>query len=172
MPGLQSFCICTALALGAIYLLQITWFVAWMSLDEKRIASGRNGCLPCIVDKTSIKSTGTTEDFGKRLIKKYTKLLSSTFYKICVAVITLILITFGIWGCINIKQGFDFLRMLPEDSYLRRWTTIKEDLYPDSGWPAEVYTEGFNHSDLASFENLTASFQELKESGLYIKSKH
>merc|ERR1719283_107188 len=29
MPGLQSFCVCTAIGLAAIYLFQVSWFVAW-----------------------------------------------------------------------------------------------------------------------------------------------
>merc|ERR1712096_288256 len=37
MPGLQSFCISSAFAIGVIYLLQASWFVAWLSVDEKRI---------------------------------------------------------------------------------------------------------------------------------------
>jgi hypothetical protein len=48
MPGLQSFCVSTALGLAAIYLLQISWFTAWLSLDEARIQSGRNSIVPCI----------------------------------------------------------------------------------------------------------------------------
>merc|ERR1719270_2752507 len=51
MPGLQSFCVCTAIALGCIYILQVSWFVAWMVLDEKRIQSGRDGVFPCIIHK-------------------------------------------------------------------------------------------------------------------------
>ena len=46
MPGLESFCVCTAIGLGSIYLLQISWFVAWMSLDEKRISAGGDGLQP------------------------------------------------------------------------------------------------------------------------------
>ena len=55
---------------------------------------------------------------------------------------------------------FDFLRMLPEDSYLRQWASAK------------VFTGSFNHTDLAKFENLTTSFQQLEKSGNYIKSKY
>ena len=36
MPGLQSFCVAVAIGLGSIYILQVSWFAAWLSLDEKR----------------------------------------------------------------------------------------------------------------------------------------
>ena len=62
--------------------------------------------------------------------------------------------------------------MLPDDSYLRQWSSAREDLYPESGWTAEVFTGSFNHTDLEKFENLTASFHQLEKSGNYIKSKY
>ena len=47
MPGLQSFCVCTAIGLGSIYLLQVTWFTAWLTLDEGRIELEGDGLIPC-----------------------------------------------------------------------------------------------------------------------------
>ena len=35
LPGLQSFCIYAAVAIFAIYALQITHFVAWLSLGKQ-----------------------------------------------------------------------------------------------------------------------------------------
>ena len=49
MPGLQSFCIYASIGLACIFLLQISWFVAWLVLDERRIRENRNGILPCCI---------------------------------------------------------------------------------------------------------------------------
>merc|ERR1719510_612341 len=49
LPGLQAFCISCAFAIGAIYLLQASWFVACLSLDEKRIKDKRNAFCPSCV---------------------------------------------------------------------------------------------------------------------------
>jgi hypothetical protein len=35
-----------------ILFLKITFFVAWMSLDQQRLENQRNSCLPCIKDGT------------------------------------------------------------------------------------------------------------------------
>ena len=35
LPGLQSFCVCCAFAIGAIFLLQSSWFVAWLTIDQE-----------------------------------------------------------------------------------------------------------------------------------------
>merc|ERR1719483_85716 len=168
MPGLQSFCVCTAVSLGAIYLLQITWFVAWMSLDQDRIQSNRSGLVPCITlqnnnnEPVSCFSLGS----GKSLLQKYVDhLLPSTLFKILVLATVCIFTTLGICGCVLIKQKFDFLLLLPKESYLRQWKDMKNDLYPDKGWVADIYTDSFNFKDLHKFENLTNSLEELRQSG-------
>ena len=51
MPGLQSFCVCTAIALASIYVLQLTWFTAWLVIDERRKEGRRDGLLPCLVHR-------------------------------------------------------------------------------------------------------------------------
>ena len=53
MPGLQSFCVCTAVGLASIYLLQLSWFTAWLVLDERRILASRSGLLPCLRHQAS-----------------------------------------------------------------------------------------------------------------------
>ena len=49
LPALQSFCLYASVGIVAIYWFQCTFFVAWMSLDQRRIEQRRNGCLPCYV---------------------------------------------------------------------------------------------------------------------------
>ena len=48
MPGLSSFCITAAICIGFIFLLQISWTVAWLSLDQARIERNQHGLIPCI----------------------------------------------------------------------------------------------------------------------------
>ena len=61
MPGLESFCVCTAIGLGSIYLLQVSWFVAWMTLDEQRVENARNALLPCISHSRSASTSSSSE---------------------------------------------------------------------------------------------------------------
>ena len=83
MPGLQSFCVCTAIALGCIYVLQVSWFVAWLVVDEKRILSNRNGLLPCIIHhKPRGKSLCSKYDLSSSFKKFYSKLLSFKMYQV------------------------------------------------------------------------------------------
>ena len=43
-PGLQSFSLSCGIGILAIYVLQLTWFTAWLSIDTMRINSNRNAC--------------------------------------------------------------------------------------------------------------------------------
>ena len=171
MPGLESFSVCTAIGLGSIYLLQVSWFVAWMSLDERRIATGRDGLLMCVVHKDYKPSPCCKQNLGDVVVKKYAKLLSSVIFKFLVIVFTLGMLGFGIWGSILIRQKFDPVLLLPSDSYLREWLNVHDELYPDNGWGAEIYTAEFDHSDLYKFEELTNNLEELKNTRTHIRGK-
>ena len=47
LPSLQSFCVFAAVGILAVYFIQATWFVAWFTLDQRRIEARRDGLLPC-----------------------------------------------------------------------------------------------------------------------------
>ena len=169
MPGLQSFCVCTAIALGCIYVLQVSWFVAWMVLDEKRIQSGRDGLVPCIIHKNFQPSECSRKDRGEAFVRSYGKLLSYRSYKLLVIIVTLSFAGFGIWGAVIIRQKFEPELLLPKDSYMRRWKELHDDSYPENGWSAEVYTGPINYTHLPSFEKLSTDLEELRNLKLYVK---
>ena len=168
MPGLGAFCVCTAISLGAIYLLQISWFAAWMSLDEERIAAGRDGLVPCIVHKDFQPSACSRTSYGDIIVKHYAKLLSSSVFKCLLIISTLGFFGFGIWGSLLMRQRFDPVLLLPSDSYIRRWKSLHDQFYYGSGWTiysGEIYSSQFNHSDLHKFEQLSSGLQQFVDDG-------
>jgi len=169
MPGLQSFCVCTAIALGAIYILQVSWFVAWLVLDEKRILSGRDGLFPCIVHKDFEASECSKKDRAESFVKTYLKLLSSRIYQIVIIMLTLSFVGFGTWGSVLIRQKFEPELLLPADSYMRQWKNLHDSSYPNNGWSAEVYTGYVNYTHLSKFEKLSTSMEDIRDLGLYVK---
>ena len=111
LPGLQAFCAACAIGIGSIYLLQASWvrffknffriffywidffcfqFVAWLSLDQKRIQDQRDGLLPCcLVHKTpqenedqTNSSTDSKIPWSKKLLKKAARLIRSKVFKV------------------------------------------------------------------------------------------
>ena len=62
IPGLQSFCVFASIGLACIFLLQISWFVAWLVLDERRIRDNKNGILPCCITHQQADNKRTRND--------------------------------------------------------------------------------------------------------------
>eukprot|EP00090_Calanus_glacialis_P027719 TRINITY_DN4393_c0_g1_i1.p1 TRINITY_DN4393_c0_g1~~TRINITY_DN4393_c0_g1_i1.p1 ORF type:complete len:1001 (-),score=160.99 TRINITY_DN4393_c0_g1_i1:89-3091(-) len=170
MPGLESFCVCTAIGLGSIYLLQVSWFVAWMTLDEQRVESGRDGLLPCIVHQDFQPSACSNFEAGLVVMKYYAKLLSSNAFKVITVLITVTLLGFGAWGWTGIKQKFDPVLLLPSESYLREWIRVQQQYYPEDGWSADVYSGKFSHEDLENIDELVTRLEMLKEDGTILRA--
>ena len=168
MPGLESFCVHCAIGLGAIFLLQCSWFVAWLSLDEKRIESGRDGLVPCLVHKDYQPPACSNRQNSQLCITNYAKLLSSRIYKIIVITFTFGVLGVGIWGSYLMRMKFDPVLLMPAESYLRKWITVHDRDFPNTGWPADIYTGPFDYTQMASMEQLVNGLHELKEKGQYI----
>jgi len=169
MPGLESFCVCTALALAAIYLLQISWFVAFLALDEKRIKSGRDGLIPCLVHKNHTPAGCSSVDLTAKFLTFYSKLLSKWVYKVFIILVSLGFLGVGAWGATLIKQKFDPVLLLPSESYLRKWLHENEVLYPSNGWSTPVYTGPLDHNNMQQMDDMVNQIQSLVDSKMYMR---
>ena len=167
MPGLESFCVSTAIGLAAIFLLQVTWFLAWMTLDEQRVAAGRDGVLPCVLHGQGSQGLVCVPQRrgGWSVASVYNVLLASKVFRACIILITLGIFGVGAWGWSMMKMKFDPVLLLPGDTYLRRWIETNNEFYPENGWRAEVYSETFNYTSLESIERLLVGFEGLQDKG-------
>ena len=171
MPGLESFCVCCAIGLGSIFLLQVSWFVAWLSLDEKRIEAGRDGLVPCIVHKNYQPPACSSSRNGQTIVSSYAKLLSSRIYRFLVILLTLGLLGFGIWGSILMRMKFDPVLLMPSDSYLRKWVETHNVDFPKNGWEANIYTGHIDHTQMQHMEQLVNNLEHLRIQGQSLKGK-
>eukprot|EP00092_Neocalanus_flemingeri_P028206 GFUD01030630.1.p1 GENE.GFUD01030630.1~~GFUD01030630.1.p1 ORF type:complete len:389 (+),score=76.54 GFUD01030630.1:34-1167(+) len=62
----------------------------------------------------------------------------------------------------------DFAALIPSDSYLQKFHSLSKNLYPNKGWPTEIYTAEFDDTDLHKFEELTNQLNELQMSKTYL----
>ena len=170
MPGLQSFCVCTAVGLASIYLLQLSWFTAWLVLDERRRAQARNSLLPCLVLTRS--DTGPSSPLTShklRLFSLYETLTTSWLYKAVVVVLAAGLLSCGALGWSRMVQKFDPTLLLPAESYLREWLDLNQEYY-DSFWSGEIYSGRLVQSDLDRVKVLAGGLEELLHQGTVISS--
>ena len=75
MPGLSSFCITAAVCIAFIFVLQVSWTVAWLVLDQQRIERNRHGIFPWLTIKEEIKEVDEVKKRDK-IIDQY-----SDFFK-------------------------------------------------------------------------------------------
>ena len=166
LPGLQAFCISCAFAIGAIYLLQASWFVACLALDEKRIKERKNAfCPTCITyPETWQPSEASQKQYGQMLLRHYSKLLNSTIYKLSILLLTLSACGVGLWGTINIRTKFDPSLLLPPHSYLLDWIKTHQLDYPKDGWGSDIYTGAINPLvDLPRLDSLVNDMVDLSK---------
>ena len=173
LPGLSSFCITCAFGIAATYLLQITWFTAWLSIDTLRIESKRNSFLPCCWKHPSDwkPSEFIKFDLSKAVLNRSCALLHSSLYRIFIITMTASIFGAGMYGAITIRQEFDEVNMLPADSYLRKWFDSHNILYPSVGSDAKVYTGALNpETDLEKMDILIDELSGLVSEGKYLTS--
>eukprot|EP00095_Tigriopus_kingsejongensis_P005354 maker-scaffold34_size539781-snap-gene-1.9 protein:Tk05354 transcript:maker-scaffold34_size539781-snap-gene-1.9-mRNA-1 annotation:"hypothetical protein DAPPUDRAFT_306990" len=172
LPGLQAFCVTCAIAIAAIYILQASWFVALLSLDQRRIRDHRDGFAPCIRYRNWIPSAWTQKEYGKMFMAGFAKILKKGFTKIVVLGITLGVFGTGIYGTYLIRQEFDPVLLLPAQSYLRQWLAVQEVHFPTNGWGANIYTGPLEdiENDLEQFEKLSLEMDALTKDGKILKS--
>ena len=71
LPGLKVFCISSAIAIAAIFILQASWFVAFLTLDQMRIEALRDGLFPCcLVHKDFDFEENSGKEWSKIIITK------------------------------------------------------------------------------------------------------
>lgn len=165
MPGLRAFCVSAAICIALIFCLQVSWFVAWVTLDQQRIEQKKHGIFPC-------KTITETEEiplekipFGKRVMGYYSKFFEYWAFKLTVILVSCGILSFGVYGSVNIIQRFDPNRMLPADSYLSHWIANQQDLYPSYGFAVWVMTGPIELEDLPKLEKMVSKFDQISEEG-------
>ena len=98
-----------------VYLYQITWFAAWLVIDQRRMVSNRNAYLPCLknVDPENVEDNDLTKPrfFSKwclefHPIAKYAEMLTLKPVKIFVMIFTLGLLGLSIIGNYYITKNY------------------------------------------------------------------
>ena len=83
MPGLSSFCVTAAVCIAFIFVLQVSWTVAWLVVDQRRIESNKHGIFPCIsLPETEMEQNSKISEQGDKLIQSYSNLFKYWPFKV------------------------------------------------------------------------------------------
>ena len=133
LPALRSFCIFCAVGLIVVYLLQATWFVAWFSLDQRRIEEKRNATIPCIKHKNFKPNNFSQRNILQSVFKSISNVIVKKPIKVVILVVTSVLLGISVWGNILLKQEFNPIWFLPSESYLAQWHKYNSQYFPSQG---------------------------------------
>ncbi|XP_063995288.1 NPC intracellular cholesterol transporter 1-like [Diachasmimorpha longicaudata] len=164
LPSLESFCIYAAVGVLVTFLLQITFFVAFFSLDVKRVESKRNGVFPCIIHPSYEPSiSDSRERRVSRIIDYiYSKLVLTLPGKLVVLGITLAIASVATIGALQLQQWFDMNWFLPEGSYLHKYIAVRTAQFPNKGYPSMVILGDLDyHSELTRILDFTNTLGNL-----------
>jgi len=152
LPALQSFCIYASVGIVATFVFQSTFFVAWFSLDQRRLEDSRNAFCCCVVHNQHEPNTCSQKNIMQTAFNKLGKLLTVPAVKIVILILTGGLFGVGVWGNTLLRQEFDPAWFLPPGTYLARWFSYNSVYFPGNGEAGTIY---FSNTQLpAEFKNI------------------
>lgn len=164
LPSLQSFCIYAAVGVLVTFLLQITFFVAFFTLDAKRIQQKRNGLIPCIVHENYVsKIVDPNETFTTKLIDRfYSKIVLTVPGKLTILLITIIAASVGAVGSYQLEQWFDPIWFLPKGTHLNDYIVTRNQYFSQRGQSAYVFIGDIDYpSEFSKIMTLVSNLKNL-----------
>jgi Niemann-Pick C1 protein len=162
MPAVRNF---AAYAAGAVLInaiLQVTMFIAVLSLNQQRVEASRADCFPCVVVRRADSGYlnggmghGAGEEGGlQRFIRKtYAPAILGKKTKVFIVAIFFGIFTAGLALFPKVELGLDQRIAIPNDSYLIPYFNDLYD-YFDAGPPVYFVTKEFNATNRDSQKEL------------------
>ena len=138
LPALKSFCVYCAIGIAAIYIYQSTIFFAALSVDQKRIENRRNGLLPCIRHKDWAPNAVSQRNLAQEMFVKASHYQLHWGGKVAILLLTAGLGSVGVWGLTQLRQEFNPVWFIPQESYLAKWFNANELYFPKEGEKVKI----------------------------------
>ncbi|XP_059499854.1 NPC1-like intracellular cholesterol transporter 1 [Stegostoma tigrinum] len=157
MPAVRSFALYAALAILFDFLLQISAFVALMSLDVKREEKNRFDICCCVRAKVG-KRKKRNEGFLLPLMREYyAPFLLHPVTRIIVIILFIFMVCAAIFLMLHVQVGLDQELSLPKGSYMLDYFAALNK-YFEVGVPVYfVTTAGYNFSTIDGMNGVCSS---------------
>ena len=146
LPALRNFCFYAAVGILFDFFFQVTWFVAWLTIDEWRRDASKADCLCCVRTPANAccmccapRPDGKTkmaafmgDTFGGFLTKKPVKY--------GVIVLFAAIAAGGFAGCAMMKIDADVNDFIPPGSYVKDWIDDSDEYFTTVGQDIAVYS--------------------------------
>ncbi|XP_018394267.1 PREDICTED: Niemann-Pick C1 protein-like [Cyphomyrmex costatus] len=166
MPAVNTFAMYASVSILINFLIQITAFVALLSLDSRRAENNRLDVFCCV----SVENSSNVDEHDGiiRTIfeRTYTPFLMKTPVRVVVIVIFVAALATHVIVFPQMEIGLDQKLSMPEDSYVLKYFTYMEDLLSMGPPVYFVLTEGLNYSK-KEVQNIICGGQGCNTDSLY-----
>eukprot|EP00904_Undaria_pinnatifida_P008204 jgi/Undpi1/4513/HiC_scaffold_18.g07867.m1 len=196
LPAVEYFCFYAATAIFFDFCLQVTAFVALVTMDANRQKAGRIDWCCCFKGQNFVEQESITRGVvvslereaygaefapaspdvhhlgpvGRFMKETYTPFILSGKGKALVLMGTATLFAAGIYGATQAQQGFDVLDLAPDDHHARDYSDVARayELEVDSQYvQLRIYTQEVDYQDITVQAQLQAT-NELMTDGQYV----
>ena len=170
-PAIRYFCTYAALSVTFAYVMIVTFFVAIMTFDVKRIKLGLRDCLPvCRAPPTKEGQPAWDEprtQTSNKMMQAWAGFLMLPGVKAIVVVISCGLVGFGVYGSMNIDQQFDRRLLAKDDSYLIKFLDTEEKYFELSLPVSVVWTGNISYADKGTQDEIKKVSEIIKSNKFY-----
>ena len=149
LPALRNFCFYAAFGIMFTFFFQVTWFVAWLTIDEWRRAAKRRDVACCFtVPKGACclccapRPDGRTQ-MGRWMGESLGGFLTNPKAKMFVILAFAAISAGGFAGCALMQIDADVNDFIPGGSYLKEWIADSDSMFRMVGDSIDVYTRDF-----------------------------
>jgi len=145
MPFLKSFCMFAAMGILFLYIYEITFFISCLVYDERRLTMKKDGC--CCRPRLNWRPNECSKrNFQRLIFENYVgRCIMRTSVKIIILSITIILLCINVWAIFQLKQNFDPLVYLNQESYPIRFNNKLKEHFPQYGKHVNIYLTGVDY---------------------------
>ncbi|KYN10247.1 PREDICTED: Niemann-Pick C1 protein-like isoform X1 [Trachymyrmex cornetzi] len=166
MPAVNTFAMYASVSILINFLLQITAFVALLSLDSRRAENNRLDVFCCVSVKNSSNVDERDGIVHAIFERTYTPFLMKTPVRVVVIMIFVAALATHVIVFPQMEIGLDQKLSMPEDSYVLKYFTYMEDLLSMGPPVYFVVTEGLNYSK-KEVQNVICGGQGCNTDSLY-----
>ena len=173
IPAIRSFCLYAAIAIFFDWILQFTFFVACLALDEQRIDK-ENYDVICCVDKAKVPKVESECASLPKLSKKgvlvifieryYTRIVTtSRLFQAAVVVLGVVFFGTCCYGLTQISTDFKEHMVVPDNSYAIPFLDAEYEQFNDALLVVRVVPTNVDYTDPDVQNDLTSLLEKLRE---------
>ena len=127
-PAIRLFCTYAALTIWSTFFMLATFFVGCMWFDIKRITVHTRDFLPCLMTSPPTEGcSGIRANGLDNMMRAWGKVITSSLGKVMVCLCSLLLLSGGIYGALNIDTSFNRQLLTSEDSDYQKFMRVYEE---------------------------------------------